>query len=684
MALNPENRVGGSRLWLFALALWLLVSTVSLLAVFNLRRDATEAQQRELDRFSQNLTDQVGAVLDRVEHGLRAIRDEVADGRMPLAGADAERILKLETRTIPSVRALWLVDPLGRTLSASGGMAAPATALFAALPGQPGGPVAALSRPFDDPQDHQRLFALALPLDGTPAAPGGWVVAALPCASLSPVAGEGIGAAVLRDDGVLLAGSLPSSSATGDERTTARLAAQTVPGLIDQPDRSRHPVQSRALPPYGLTIVLHRDGGTTPAAWRATVSGTAAGLAALLIAMTLAIRHVNRLERRLLAAERALRRRLARDGKLESLGRLAGGVAHDFNNVLAAILGYGEMARDAAAPRSDQARHLDSVIHAALRGKALAERILAFSRGVVPPTSVFELGPIVEQSLSLLAGSFDHGVTLERQLDEPSARVRGDPTLAFEATLNLCANALQAMAGRGGKLTVRLSPVHVPGPRVLSHGQVAGGDYIVLTVADEGPGIGREAMERLFEPFFTTREATGTGLGLAVVQGAVAELGGAIDVRSAPGRGSQFSLYFPQCSDAVSPLEASPRDPPRGRGQRIMVIDDEPALVALLNESLAGLGYMPLGYSDPKVALDDFNREPWCYAAVVIDEVMPQLSGTALLAELRKRAPDVPALLVSGDGGALLARTAESDVTRVLRKPLERAALAQALSEVLR
>jgi signal transduction histidine kinase/CheY-like chemotaxis protein len=408
------------------------------------------------------------------------------------------------------------------------------------------------------------------------------------------------------------------------------------------------------------------------------------GIALLLAITAAAVYLVMRADRRRAEAQDALQVELARANKLQSLGTLAGGVAHDFNNVLAGIIGFGEMAQSSASPGSNQARHLDKMLQAALRGKALVERILAFSRGGARASTVFELEPVVDEVLALLSTSLPPGIVLERRGEAHGAQVRGDPARAFEAIMNLCTNAMQAMP-RGGVVTVELERLHAGTPRVLSHSQLAAGDYLALTVSDQGTGITPEVMERLFEPFFTTRRAqSGTGLGLAVVHGVVAETGGAIDVRSTPGRGARFTLYLPESAEAPGSEIAMPKAAPRGAGQRLLVVDDEPSLVTMLTEMLRGRGYEPVGYSDPTEALQALRDNPREFAAVVTDEVMPGLSGTQLTEALRAHTTHLPVLLVSGYGGALLAsRAAAAGVTRVLAKPLQRAELARALAELL-
>jgi len=322
-------------------------------------------------------------------------------------------------------------------------------------------------------------------------------------------------------------------------------------------------------------------------------------------------------------------------------------------------------------------------LHAALRGKTMVERILTFGRGGARAATVFALEPVVDEVLTLLAGSLAAGIVLERRYDAPAARVLGDPTRAFEAVMNLCTNALQAMP-QGGALTVAIEREHVAATRVLSHSQMASGSYVVLTVTDQGTGIASDVMERLFEPFFTTRGGAGTGLGLAVVHGVMAEFGGAIDVQSAEGHGARFTLYFPESMGAGVAAADRPEALPNGAGQVLMVIDDDPTLVSLTVEILQGLGYEPVGYSDPEVALEALTAEPHRFAAVITDEVMPGLSGTQFSESIRLRALRMPVLLVSGYGGALLAaRAVAAGVNRVLAKPVQRVELANALDELL-
>ncbi len=681
------------RAWWIAIAMWLVLLAAAAVALWHLRLDALRGEARELSLLSLALTDEMDRGLQSAEAGLHALRAELDDGDLPIAGPAATRALRTRADLMPLVGHLWLLDRSGRLLAAGDGTPPPALLGFAPALADLSADGIAVSRPFDVPPKGTPLVALAVRFGGAPgghaAAAGGWILAGIPAKALLGAFSAAAPApdarmAVFRSDGVRLAGNIVDRPMLDEPVLAARLAIQPGMALRRFRDGSDHLVGFNRVPRYGLGVMLTRSLETVLLGWRQTVQLTVAGAFVLLMIMGLAAQAVQRANRRRGEAQQALQLQRARAGKLESLGTLAGGVAHDFNNVLAAIVGYGEMAQEAAPAGSAQARHLDRVLQAAQRGKALVERILAFGRGGARSAVVFELQPVVEEVLALLAVSLQPGVVIERALDAAGARVRGDPTQFFEAAMNLCVNGMQAMA-TGGVLSVRLARLHVGNAQVLSHSVLEGGDWLALTVADQGGGISPGVMEHLFEPFFTTRgKDRGTGLGLAVVHGVVAEIGGAIDVQSPPGRGASFTLYLPETRAARDAATAVPGPAPGGSGQTLLVVDDEPALVAMTEELLRGLGYAAVGVSDPRQALQMLREAPRRFAALVTDEVMPALGGTELTNALRAFAPTLPVLLVSGFGGPQLAqRAAEAGVTRVLAKPLSRAALAQALADVL-
>ena len=387
------------------------------------------------------------------------------------------------------------------------------------------------------------------------------------------------------------------------------------------------------------------------------------------------------------AAEDELRRlewQLRQAQRLEAMGTLAGGIAHDFNNILGAILGYGEMALRDTPEASRLRRDLESIMTAGERGRALVERILAFSRSSARERVAVHVERVVREALDQLAARLPSGVSIAPRLCADRAAVLGDPTQVHQVLMNLATNAVQAMAA-GGTLCVRLEPVRVDAPRVATTGPVETGDYVLLEVADSGTGMPPEVMDRIFDPFFTTKEVgVGTGLGLSLVHGIVTELGGAIDVASTVGEGSAFTVYLPHAGDAADDQEREEADAPRGNGERVLIVDDEAPLVTLATETLAELGYVPAGFTSSGAALEAFRADPERFDAVITDERMPRMSGSALIRAIRGIRPAIPILLVSGYvGGAVVRRALESGADEVLKKPLSARELATSLARVL-
>ena len=380
----------------------------------------------------------------------------------------------------------------------------------------------------------------------------------------------------------------------------------------------------------------------------------------------------------------AMERKLRLAQRLEAMGTLAGGIAHDFNNILGAILGYGEMALRDAPKGSRLHRDLDSIVTAGERGRALVDRVLAFSRSGTGERVPVHVEKVVREALDLISAKLPPDVTLHAKLHSGPAAMQGDPTQVHQVLMNLATNAVQAMPN-GGTLRVSLDAVRVEAAHTPTIGTVAPTDYVVLKVADTGSGIAPEIVERIFDPFFTTKEVgTGTGLGLSLVHGIVAEVGGAIDVASKPGAGTTFTVYLPRFGDA--PQSEEPAEPalPRGGGQRVLIVDDEELLVKLATRTLEELGYAPVGFTSSTAALAAFRAEPQRFDALITDERMPGLSGSALIREVRGIRDRIPIVLMSGYVGAAVARQArEAGAEEVLKKPLSARDLAASLARVL-
>ena len=259
----------------------------------------------------------------------------------------------------------------------------------------------------------------------------------------------------------------------------------------------------------------------------------------------------------------------------------------------------------------------------------------------------------------------------------------GDATQLHQVTMNLCTNACHAMTA-GGVLRVMLDVQSIEAERSFAHTTLHAGVYARLTVQDTGVGMEEATLARIFEPFFTTKEVgKGTGLGLALVYGIVTDSSGAIDVASTPGRGSAFSIYLPRVEAPAAVEEAAASPVARGRGERVLVVDDEEALVAVTSEVLKHFGYEPVGCSDGTAALAAFDNGH--IDAVIADEVMPGISGTQLARALRQRRADLPIVLVSGYTGPILSeRALAAGVTEILKKPVQSRDIASALARVLR
>ena len=386
-------------------------------------------------------------------------------------------------------------------------------------------------------------------------------------------------------------------------------------------------------------------------------------------------------------AEEELRRleaRLRTVQRLEAMGTLAGGIAHDFNNILGAILGYGErVVRD--APRNSRLRRdAESIVAAGERGRSLVDRILAFSRSGAGERTAVHVEQVVREALDLIAAKLPAGLVIEAALQAGRAAVLGDPTEVHQVLMNLATNAVQSMPS-GGTLHVSLATARFDAPRVATIGTIEAAEYVVLEVADDGTGIRPEILDRIFDPFFTTKEVSvGNGLGLSLVHGIVMEANGAIDVASAVGSGSTFTVYFPRAGDASDDLEGAERAVPQGGGQRVLFVDDEEPLVALATETLEELGYAPVGFTSSAAALEAFRANPRGFDAVITDERMPGMSGSALIRAVRDIRRSVPIVLVSGNtGGIVTARAYNAGANEVLKKPLSARELATSLARVL-
>jgi CheY-like chemotaxis protein len=366
------------------------------------------------------------------------------------------------------------------------------------------------------------------------------------------------------------------------------------------------------------------------------------------------------------------------------VGQLASGVAHNFNNIIGAILGYSELAGAEVAAGSKPAQYIGEIQRAAERGRDLVDSILTFGRRSDACSGLVSARALVDETASLLRASLPPGVELVVADVLSDVALFGEPAQLQQIILNLCKNASQAMAG-GGRIIVAADAQDLASPRTLSHGELRPGRYVRLVVDDAGPGFDDDVARRLFEPFFTTRPA-GTGLGLATVRKIVRDHEGAIDVVSAPGKGSRFEVWLPAAaadeSSKTIPGEAVPS--PRGQGETVLVIHDERERLLGDEEMLAALGYEPVGFERPADAVAALRAAPARFDAILISQASVP-SALDLAHALHETAPEPPILLaarsaVDVDLDALM----HAGIADLVRRPLMSADLAAALSRCLR
>jgi signal transduction histidine kinase/CheY-like chemotaxis protein len=383
------------------------------------------------------------------------------------------------------------------------------------------------------------------------------------------------------------------------------------------------------------------------------------------------------------AERKKLEAELRQAQKMEAVGRLAGGIAHDFNNILASILGYGELARDKAPDGSPSARHLDAILKAGERGRAMVSQILMFSRKSVAEAVVVDLRALVEEVAELVRGSTKSDISLTFLQPDTSIPVRGNATELHQLLMNLVTNGLQSMP-EGSPLTISVETIVLAAQLPIAQAVIGPGEFVRVSISDTGTGIDDETRERIFDPFFTTKATgKGTGLGLSLALSIAKAHEGGIDVLSDVGKGSTFSVYLPITS--VAPIvTATPASVRRGGGQRVMLVDDEAALLALGTEILIELGYAPVAFGRSPDALAAFEANPGAWDLVLTDEVMPQLTGTELAARIHRARSDLPIIVITAYGGpGFELRAQEAGVIRVMRKPYQRRELAHALSDAL-
>ncbi len=391
-------------------------------------------------------------------------------------------------------------------------------------------------------------------------------------------------------------------------------------------------------------------------------------------------------ERERSAIERAnLEEKLRQAQKMEAIGTLAGGIAHDFNNILAGILGFAELGVEEAADPRFSELHFKEILKAVQRARDLVRQILAFSRHREQDRKAIHLDETVQEALRLLRATIPATIEIVTDLKPGTPSVLADSSQVHQIVTNLVTNGWHAIGDNtAGKITVELTEFQVDEDFSLTHPDLRPARYLRLSISDTGHGIPSETLARIFEPFFTTKApGSGTGLGLSVVHGLMKSFDGAITVYSEPGRGTTFHLYFPALEFGATDAQPEERTEPRGRGERILFVDDEPVLAMLGERFLTRLGYTPVVQTDPRAALAHFNDYP-C-DIVVTDLTMPHLSGIEFARGIWEMNPNARVVLTTGYSATLDPQRAQQlGFRELLLKPYTVHGLGEAVQRALK
>ena len=370
--------------------------------------------------------------------------------------------------------------------------------------------------------------------------------------------------------------------------------------------------------------------------------------------------------------------------KMEAIGALAGGIAHDFNNILGAIIGYSELAKMKALEGGNVIAELDQVISAGDRAAKLVKQILTVSRQHRQEKKPVQIRYIVREALKMLRSTLPTTIEFKEDLVKESGIVNADPTQMHQVIMNLCTNAGHAMREEGGVLAVGLAHVELDDSLASKHFDLAPGPYLRLTVSDTGHGMSPEIRDRIFDPYFTTKEmGEGTGLGLSVAQGIVKAHGGAISVYSEPGKGTTFHVYLPVTPEKARE-EKEPEKPLPTGAERILFIDDEPVLVEVGGRMLERLGYEVVVKTSSMEALELFRSGPGRFDLVITDLTMPRMTGDKLARELIGIRPDIPVILCTGHSKQVSEEKAKSlGIRAFVMKPISNRVVAEVVRKVL-
>ncbi len=371
--------------------------------------------------------------------------------------------------------------------------------------------------------------------------------------------------------------------------------------------------------------------------------------------------------------------------KMEAIGTLAGGIAHDFNNILSALIMNAELALMEDLPEDHPITYcIKQIQTASNRAKDLVDQILTFSRQREDELKVINLTPIIKEALKLLRASIPSTIDIRQTLSVKVDTVMAEPSRMHQILMNLCTNAAHAMRNDGGILEVALAETSLSETEAQSHEDLKPGKYLRLLIKDTGHGMSRSVMERVFEPYFTTKRVEeGTGLGLAVVHGIVKNLNGAITVESEEGKGCVFTVLLPLADANTVPVPDEAIEAPTGTEQ-IMYVDDETSITDIGERMLKRLGYTVHIENNSLHALETFRADPQRFDVVITDMTMPGITGDKLAAEMISIRPDIPIIICTGYSAKIDEHTAKNlGITELVMKPVVKSHLARSVRRAI-
>ena len=381
--------------------------------------------------------------------------------------------------------------------------------------------------------------------------------------------------------------------------------------------------------------------------------------------------------------EHNLEKQLVQSQKLEAIGTLAGGIAHDFNNILTSIINSTELAIGDVGAGSQTEKDLDRVLKAARCGSRVVEQMLAFSRPTKENFVVTDLRPIILEVIDLMQVSLPGNIRVQSRIPRVVANVYANPTQIHQVVMNLYTNAFHALRRRGGDLKVKLEECFV-GEDEAAYVDIKSGDYVVLTICDNGPGIEPEIIDKIFDPFFTSKDkAEGTGLGLAVVHGIVKGHRGGVRVESSLGRGATFEIFLPRIDREEITVRAS-IEPVERQGGTILFVEDDPDQLQSACRLLENAGFSVVGAEHPSRALALVQSNPDKFDLLITDFDMPGLNGVELVEHMADFVSDLPAVIVSGREEAMRAVARVDMVKKVIGKPYKKDELIHICDVILR